>query len=68
VSAFSTTAAETSRRLEQAGANQHLDGAEALSASLFDMIRELTPQLDLLTVDKLRRRLPPPRREGAAQP
>jgi CheY-like chemotaxis protein/HPt (histidine-containing phosphotransfer) domain-containing protein len=57
VSAFSTTAAEAALRLEQAGADRQLDGTDAISASLADMIGELTQLLDKLTVGELRSRL-----------
>jgi CheY-like chemotaxis protein/HPt (histidine-containing phosphotransfer) domain-containing protein len=57
VSAFSTTAAEAAQQLEQAGTEQQLDGADAILDSLSDMVAELTPCLDKLTVAELRARL-----------
>ncbi len=54
VSAFSPPVAEVARQLEQAGADQHLDGADALLGRLSDLMSELTPLLDRLTVEVLR--------------
>jgi PAS domain S-box-containing protein len=54
VSAFSATATEAARKLEQAGADRHLDGADAVYAGLCDTISQLTPLLDRLTVEDLR--------------
>jgi CheY-like chemotaxis protein len=58
VSAFSNTAAEAARTLEQAGVDRNLDGTDAVCASLADMLGELTVQLDELSVAELRSRLP----------
>jgi PAS domain S-box-containing protein len=56
-SAFSGAAADAARRLEQAGAAGDLDGAAGACASLTEMVRELGPLLDRLSVDELRARL-----------
>ncbi len=57
VSAFSTSAAAAALRLEQAGADQRLDGVDAVLGSLTALVAEMTPLLDTLTVEELRSRL-----------
>jgi CheY-like chemotaxis protein len=57
VSPFSTRAADAAGVLEQAGDFGRLDGTDATYAALFDMVEELAPLLDSLTVDDLKCRL-----------
>src|SRR5262249_30329298 len=56
VAAFSTSAAETARRLEQAAESELLDEAAAHHAVLADMIRNLLPLLAGLSVEELKAR------------
>jgi CheY-like chemotaxis protein len=57
VSAFSTSAAETTRQLEQAGASGNLDGTAGACTTLAGMVGELSPLLDRLSVEELQSRL-----------
>lgn len=57
VSAFSTSAARTAQRLEQAGIAGTLDGAANTFTMLAEIVGELIPQLDQLSVDDLRSQL-----------
>jgi PAS domain S-box-containing protein len=54
--AFSTVAAETALVLEQAGAGGQLDGAAEQQGRLTEMLRELAPRLESLTIDELQAR------------
>jgi CheY-like chemotaxis protein len=56
VAAFSTSAAETARRLEQAAESELLDEAAAHHAVLADMIRKLLPLLADLSLEELKAR------------
>jgi HPt (histidine-containing phosphotransfer) domain-containing protein len=58
VAAFSTTAAEAARRLEQTAAGGQLDGADESYAELAALVHDLGPLLASLSIEDLQSRLP----------